>query len=255
MKPTTRPERYDLLPSLTVIPQELQDTILRVGGKNLYDEPMYRLIPAESHVRIACGVWFIWPADSKPEDRGSTRIQEVLDLLKEGATEEAIEEVLCRPNCTPLRVEYGRRQMREYGDMQGFVLEKWKPATDFGPPEEWNKYQFMGEAQLGPYPQYGLYELVAGPTPHLPTSEDLDIAIRREYRVILAKPHSAKQRAMESINDREAHKDAAFKKMQDDIFAYVKDGPAGLYNRLSLGADRDINDLSKRAGVKGHNHV
>ena len=69
--------RNDLKPNAAVVPEHLKDAILRVGGKNPYDEPLYRLLLAQDRITRAAGEWAIW-ADSVPaEDRGSLGIDDI----------------------------------------------------------------------------------------------------------------------------------------------------------------------------------
>jgi hypothetical protein len=65
----------------THVPAQILARILSVGGRNLFDEPMFRLVLAETRIRLAAGAWVIWPEDSNPEDRGGTNIKQVLDLI------------------------------------------------------------------------------------------------------------------------------------------------------------------------------
>jgi hypothetical protein len=135
---------------------------------------------------------------------------------------------------------------------EGWVLEKWKPAESFGAPADWEAYRFGGENALGPYPVFGEYELVAGPTPYMPTAAQLEEAIRHDFRNIQSKPKSARERVCLLMAKIEQRQKAKAREQANHAEAFRKDGPASLRNRLSLGAGRVIQELATEAGLEGH---
>lgn len=265
--------RNDLRTSVT-IPRELSETLLRVGGRNPYDEPMFRLIWAADRVTKAAGAWNIWPENASLDERGGLGIATLQKMLSQqqvvittmiemGFPHEDVQKMNDKLSAeieaqwnekmgqAPIRVERGMKEVELYV-VEGFVLEKWKPASSFGTPSEWYGYRFEGECALGPYPDAGDYEMVAGPTPHMPTSEQLEDAVRQHFREINNRPASAKDRMALLLAKMDAKRKARERERKNEIEAQVKDGPASLHNRISLGAGRVIQELADKAGLRGH---
>lgn len=266
--------RNDLRKSSTVIPKELKVTVLRVGGTNPFGEPLFRLILAEDRTVRAAGEWSIWSDDVPAEERGSLGIdiiqkmltqyqrvmeaavlsglsQNEIDKMAYKLTSELDEILKSKLSAAPIRVESGMADVPLY-PFDGFIIEKWKPAETFGSPGDWNQFTFEGQSALGPYPEFGDYELCAGPTPHMPTSAQLEDAIRQDFRQIEAKPKSAQQRLLLMLQKIEQRQKQKQKETQDRALAMLRDGPASLRNRLSLGAGRVIQEMATKAGLKGH---
>ena len=234
--------RNDLLPHSYTIPKEHQDAIIRIGGKNPFGEGMYRLVLAETRVTKASGDWCIWDDSVALDDRGGLNIKKALQLAQNGADADTIAEAL-KP-ATPLRVDHGIADVPLYPN-EGFIIEKWKPAFSFGPPSDWPESE-------GPYPQYGDYEYLCGPTPYLPTIEQMETAIRQNMRNVEERPTSRKERLVRLMNMHQVRMDAEKKRRAQMVEDFVKYGPASLYNRISLGAGRVIQELANGAGLKGH---
>lgn len=234
--------RNDLLPHSYTIPKSHQDALLRIGGKNPFGEPMYRIILMETRVTKASGDWNIWDDSVDIDDRGGVNFKKALELARAGASSEQIEEALTP--ATPLRVDHGIADIPLYPS-EGFCIEKWKPASTFGPPSDW-------PADQGPYPQYGDYELLAGPVPHLPSITDMETAVRENMRNVDNRVTSKTQRYLNLLTRWDLQNEARKKRLKEIAEDSVKYGPASLYNTLSLGAGRVMNDLALKAGLKGH---
>lgn len=234
--------RNDLLPTTAVIPKETREALRRVGGLNPFREPLYRLILAEQRITKASGDWTIWDDAVSLDDRGGINFKKVFALAQSGATDEEIEAALTP--ASPKRVDRGIADVALYAN-EGFLLEKWKPASSFGSPASW-------PASLGPYPQYGDYEDIAGPTPYLPTISELERAIRLNMQNVENQLTSRRDRYLRLLNISALREAASKKRRLAIVEDFVKDGPASLRNRLSLGAGRVIQDLATKAGLVGH---
>jgi hypothetical protein len=154
-------------------------------------------------------------------------------------------------SAAPMRVDSGMVDIELY-PFEGWVLEKWKPAESFGSPADWASYRFQGMNALGPYPTFGEYELVAGPTPYAPTVNQIEEAIRQDFRNIQSRPRSARERVVLMMNKIEQRRKERQREQANKAEAFRKDGPASLHNRLSLGAGRVIQELATEAGLTGH---
>lgn len=243
--------RNDIRQSSTVIPKALRETILRVGGTNIFDEPMFRLLLAEDRTIKAAGAWNVWPKGTSVEDRGGLGISNIQKMIKQGcSTAEINEYVQGRTSVTPITVVRGMvdRPLYQFG---GFVLEKWKPAESFGSPVDWYAFRFEGEPALGPYPTHGDYELCAGPTPYMPTSAEVEEAIRRTYKEIEDRPSTPMARMSQMLSQMEAAEETQAKEQHAVIDAKYKEDKM-LYKTVSLGAGRARNVLAEGVGIKEH---
>src|SRR5438445_2485051 len=208
--------RHDLRSNATVIPREIKKALLTLGGRNIYNEPMFRLLRAEDRIVRAAGEWTIWPEHLSVDDRGGLGIDVLQKMLSQyrttmeaaverGLVQHEIDKLAYRFNhefedllnsklaAMPMRVERGMADVPLY-PYEGFILEKWKPRERFGSPEEWNAVSFDGMPAAGPYPEYGDYEMMAGPTPYMPSVGQLEDAIRQNFHDVQTKPRSAAER-------------------------------------------------------------
>lgn len=266
--------RNDIRPNGTVVPSDLQETLTRVGGRNVYGEPLFRLLRAEDRITKAAGAWAVWDDAVNVDDRGGLGIQTAQQLVKEGqellykmqqigASREELakqsqenanivnEFLNSRMNAQPLRVDRGMVEVEVY-PYEGWIVEKWKPAHTFGSRSEWESYRFDGQPAAGPYPSEGDYELIAGPTPHVPTSQQLEDAVKQHFRDMDDKPASAAQRVMRMVERREQEQKRRTKERKSQMQAFLKDSPASLYKTVSLGAGRVRSEMAEKLGLKGH---
>lgn len=267
--------RNDILPSLNNIPKSLQEQITRVGGQNPFGEPMFRLVLAESRVRRACGAWNQWRKGSSVDDRYGLGIKQMKQLAEEGqrrldnlAANGASEETLIRVarHIAQEIEEFTRLHKPEMPEStfvgmadvpaytyKGFILEKWKPADCFGPPDVWYSYRFNGESALGPYPTYGDYELCAGPTPYLPTAQECIDAIKDTFRTLDERPTSPQARMSQMLAAMEEQQKAIDRETENRIEDGFKEDSM-IYKTVSLSAGRARNVLAKAAGVPDSTH-
>lgn len=255
-------------------PPELLKYCLDAGGENPYGEPLIRLCRAEDRIMQAAGEWNQWDEDAPVEERGGLGVALIQQMLAQrqeivfaarqkgftedeikkltkslsGMIEEIIQECLARqPKC----VYVGMAEVEVYPN-DGWILEKWKPAEAWGPEEIWNRYTFQGVAALGAYPHFGAYELFAGPSPYLPTEDELATAIRIHFMELETRTASPQQLLLQMMNAKEERNKKKRSARRTDIQAMVSDSPASLYKTVSLGADRVINELARKTGVKTH---
>lgn len=243
--------RNDLRPDHTIIPKALQETILRVGGRNIFDEPLYRLIRAEDHITKAAGLWPIFRKGLSVDERGGMGIKEAIAMMERGCDWKEVAEFMheYRP-ATPERVVRGMVENPVY-PYNGFIIEKWKPAESFGSPEAWYEHVFEGEPSLGPYPTEGAYELAAGPTPYMPSAEQIETAIRRSWKQLQDKPQSAQARVTQHMRDIELALEQQNREQANKIQAILKEDTL-LYKTISLGAGRVIQERALKCGIKSH---
>lgn len=110
-------------------------------GTNQANEPIYRVIWAESRLHLVGGRW---------KDRDSAMPNDA-EVMLHGKDRSIVREV----------DEY--RWVARYPGLKKWILEKWLPAFEYaGSPERWEldtKDPVTGLLQLGPYPARGEYEM------------------------------------------------------------------------------------------------
>lgn len=113
------------------VPEKAQAACLRIGGQNLYGEPMYRVQWSPARLSLSVG------QHDRYDDSGNF-----------------------------LGSELRSEMVPKYPIGERFILEVWKPASYYGSPERWAKNTTMFEAgefveTLGDFPSRGDYEWVA----------------------------------------------------------------------------------------------
>lgn len=141
------PKRDDVLAGGEA-PQEVQQCLLETGGNNPFGEPNFQLTIAEKTRLFQGGEWHEWPKGSRLQNRGGM-------LLNENGLPCA------PPQDKPIRITVEMRWVARYPSLHGWILQEWFPAHKYGPPEDWSKHKVPGSnlCRLGPYPQFGDYEL------------------------------------------------------------------------------------------------
>ena len=241
--------RNDFLGNHTRPGKEIEEACLAFGGTNKYGENMFRVCIAEERSIKSCGAFNIWDKSLSLDERGGVDWSKAQQMLMDGARPEAVDEYI--QGCMgrrPLRVDVGMQDKRKYV-CDGWILEKWKPCVST--PSEWYSYTFLGQPALGPYPENGDYELVAGPTPYQLTVSEVETAIRRNFRMQDDRPASAQER-MSLLMAMEEKEEAAREKQQKTMIDDALKDFKPILTGLSLEAGRIRERLAAQAGMKSH---
>ena len=101
----------------------------------------------------------------------------------------------------PIRVVTEMREVRKYPHAEGWILEKWFPASSYGTQAEWYSYKAIDgfTPMLGPYPECGDYEMVFGPWLKVPTTDTLQGLIAKYSAGINGRRGSPESRAQEYL--------------------------------------------------------
>lgn len=248
--------RTGLRAGMPYVPRSLKSHLLRTGGINPFGEPLFRVVRADFRTIRAAGEWAIWAENLSTEERGSLGIRDAMKMATKGRPiPEIMEYLRALMRRTPEHMIRGFIDRPKYG-LTGWIVEKWQPAMTFGSPADWNNYHWEGKCALGPFPRYGDYEIVAGPSPYLPSISDVRRAIQENFRDIDRRPMSAAVRLQQMI-DAEANAAAEKQKaLVARLDAMVQDSPVTLCgNKLSLPARRVMNQLQEKIGIRGQYHA
>lgn len=173
--------RNDIHSTYTV-PKETLDYLKKLAGTNPYGEPILRLCVAEDRYMKAGGTFTDWDKGSSLQDRGGYDHPE---HIGGGVVE------LTRSRLQPLRTVTEVREVKKYPGVEGWILERWYPASMYGDEEAWMAHKVNGVPALGPYPAQGDYEMIAGPTTRTPSHTALQMAWSRHLQLIEARLNQA----------------------------------------------------------------
>jgi hypothetical protein len=172
-------------------PEWVKARLLKVGGKNRYGEPNYRVVWSNSRLETIGGEW-----DDYSE--GGIWLRTVIET---------------------------RRAPKYWTHPERWIVERWLPPEEYGSPESWRQQttEFIrGRAveQLGPYPERGDYELAFvledEKTDLVPLTEAIVEGVMR--RIETSRNFSSAQRKA-ALFRREEEMQQAVQKENEDIVA------------------------------------
>lgn len=218
----------------TDCPRAIREAITRFGGLNPYGEPMWRVVLAQNCVAKRSGilhevadgqsVFAVGPGGKVVESR-------VWDAVKSGIVE------LPKYNCE-----------------DGWIVEKWFPASTWGTPEEWAAHKAEDGSRLlcEEYPARGAYWMLIGPFPKLPDLGDLECAISMHQQSMQNRPTNYDAYFKQVMRDEEAARKKAKEKLVADLNYRRKNELVPVLKSTSLEAQRFRNELTEQSGLKEH---
>lgn len=227
----------DDIHGLTRPPESLQDFLLAYGGKTPFQEPLWRLVLAQNVYWKLAGDFKIWDAGIPVNERGG------IDFWHGG-----------KPFANrPIRVESGMVERRKYPHLEGWILQKWFPPSSY-PKEVWfapENCMFDGTPKLGPYPQFGDYELIDGPHVHLPTESQLRLWIAHYWARREEAPAGAEQRTLKALDAAAEEEKLYEKRLHALVDEYMREKCSYIWSS-SLEAGRIRSEVARRCGIKEH---
>jgi hypothetical protein len=247
----------------TPVPTHLQGFLTRFGGKNPYGRPQWRLQHSDNVFVREAGVYRDWPEGLTTAEKGGLNFQmseeevavrvggQVLDELGEQPVWDAL-----RYDNKPLRVVTEVRDNPRYAGIHGWILEKWFPASKYGPPEHWNSFLAVDgrTPMLGPYPSEGDYELIYGPFPRQPAIGQMQLWIDHYIRLRddMKTSGTAESRAIEYANRREAEEQEQWQRRRAEYMYMMASEWKQIATNGALGMSRYRQELAERCGITEH---
>ena len=218
----------------TDAPQALQKAIAIHGGKVPgQDRPMWRLVLAQNCLITTNGVL---------HDLGTGEAS-IVAIGPDG------KKYYQKPADN---ITVGRVQLPKY-PCEGWVLEKWFPASTWGTPEEWRSHRSEdGSTIMGDFPNRGDYWMLAGPFERIPELTDLCNAIDMHRHAMDHQPASYANVLKQTIFDEETAREARRQKLEDDLAYMRKDELVPVLKSTSLAAQRFRNQLQTACGLTDH---
>jgi hypothetical protein len=224
-------------------PQEIEDYLLTIGGRTPFDEPMWRLVLARNVIwKVAGGK--VWDEGLTVSERGG--------FVDDGFNDQGLG--LRMSEARPLRDESGRLvEQQRYPHLAGWILQRWFP------PGSYNKSQWFapencmagGTPKLGPFPQYGDYEIVGGPVEKVPDRQKLYDFVSAYYRGLETRSGSVESRVREAVNAAEYARQREEQKTRTFVEEYMRDKCSYIWSS-SLEAGRVREEVGRRAGIREH---
>lgn len=226
------------------VPRETQRFLKRYGGINPFNQPQWRLIVSSERLVKEAGVWSDWAEGLSTKEKGGMNFSPIAE--QPGVFYE-------RFRNKPLRVVTEVRETQKYPQSEGWILEKWFPASTYGTREEWHSYKASDGVtpMLGPYPECGDYEFQYGPWEKLPSTDLLQHHISMYSSSIANRKGTPASRLFEYRQRALYAKEKEEQRLRDEYEAIFRDVLSPM-NSTSLEASRWRQDLAKRVGQTSH---
>ena len=222
-------------------PESVATYLLRKGGKNPYGEPNFRLIWSPSRVTKRGGAFSDWDKNIACHERGGVvRLQSGL-LVPNGHT--------------PIRTVIEVRTVRKYAFDAGWVLERWVPTTYYGNRGDWEMNvvpHSEGVPLLGPYPEFGDYEMCHNSASiECPSISELQRAIDLCEYAKSQRKEDVQQVVLERHNAAVAEYDAELERQRQETENFVREiMRTNLSTSLQMGAHRTR--VAEAMGIREH---
>lgn len=227
----------DDIKGLTRAPESVREFLESYGGKTPFGEPMWRLVLASSVYWKIAGDFKIWDVSVPLTERGG------IDMWNGGKPFET----------RPLRVESGMVERRKYPHLESWILQKWFPSSFYSKAiwEAPENAMFDGTPKLGPWPQFGDYELMSGPFERAPGTDKLREEIAEYHNRIETAPASIEQRILLAMAAAQDEEEASEQRLNSKVDDYIKDR-CSYITSSSLAAGRIRSEIAKKCGITEH---
>lgn len=225
-----------------IVPRGTQQFLTRFGGRNPYGLPQWRIIVAADVMVKEAGVYRDWADGMTNAEKGGINFTPYEAGLG-----------MQRYDNKPIRVVTEMRETQKYPGSEGWILEKWFPASSYGSRDDWHTFKAIDgiTPMLGPYPERGDYEFIFGPWPKVPSTDVLQGYVSRYVAGISAKTGTPESRAREYVQRYEYQQQQAEEKRKAEYMTMFRDELTPMHSS-SLGASRWRNELAVNAGIQGH---
>lgn len=232
--------------SVHVAPKAIRDFLVNYGGKNPFGFPHWRLIVGSERLIKEAGVYRDWADGLTTAEKGGLNFQP--NPNAPGCN-------FARYDNKPIRVVTEMREVRKYPHAEGWVLERWFPASSYGTQEEWYSYKAIDgfTPMLGPYPERGDWEMLFGPFPRIPSTDNIQRLISRYSAGINSRRGTPESRAREYLLRYQYEEAQAEARRKEEYSAWMADELSPMKSG-SLAASRWRQGLAERTG-NANEHV
>lgn len=217
-------------------PSDIADYLLTIGGKTPFGEPMWRLVVAGSVVWKVCG-GKAWSQNLSIGERGGFDFES------------------CAPYSNrPLRDESDRLvERKRYPHLEGWILQRWFPPSAYSRTQWFAPENCLagGIPKLGPFPQFGDYEMIGGPIQRVPSRSELHSFISSYFRGLESRAGSIESRIREAVNAAEYERQKEEQRVRAMADEYMRDKCSYLFSS-SLEAGRIRTERAEKLGIREH---
>lgn len=216
-------------------PKAYRDAMLRIGGKNPYGKPMWRVVLAQNCTRKSSGILHHLPT-------GEISIFEV----------DGKGQVHSKPSVGD-RVDSGTFELPRY-PVEGWIVERWFPASMWGTPEEWAAHRSTDGGQMlsSEFPREGDYFLTNGPFEKIPDLGDLENAIAMWEQGHRNRPTNVQGYYKQLLDQEEEVRETRRRQLEEKLAYLRKSELVPVLKSGSLEAQSFRNDLQKLIGDSSH---
>lgn len=223
-----------------ILPKDVERFLTNYGGRNPHGQPNWRILVSSDRLVKQAGVYRDWAPGLTTAEKGGLCFEPNPD----------------QPGCNfrrsenkPLRVVTEMREVRKYPHADGWVLERWFPASSYGTREEWFQWKAVDGVtpMLGPYPERGDYEMIFGPWLKAPSSDLLQRLISSYCANIAARRGTRSSRINEAVERYRYEQEKAEEKRKQEYLAWMRDELTPMKS-ASLEASRWRQSLAQRTG-------
>lgn len=243
------------------IPTHLQGFLTRFGGKNPFGRPQWRLQFSHNVFIREAGVYRDWPEGMTTAEKGGFNFQmseeeiSTKGTMLEALGDQPMWEALRYEN-KPLRTVIEKRDNPRYPGIEGWIVEKWFPASKYGSRHEWESYVAIDgkTPMLGPYPNEGDYELIYGPFPRQPAISQLQLWISSyiRYRDDMKTAGTPESRAIEYTQRRLDEEQRQWEQRRKEYQYMMANEWKAIATNGALGMSRFRQELAARCGITDH---
>lgn len=220
-------------------PSDIADYLLTIGGKTPFGEPMWRLVIAGNVV------WKV--AGGKVWDEG-------LSISERGGFNFAGEDGWGLYRNKPIRDESDRLvERKRYPHLEGWILQRWFPPSAYSRTQWFACENCLpgGIPKLGPFPQFGDYEMIGGPIQRAPSRSELHSFISAYFRGLELRAGSIESRIREAVNAAEYERQKEEQRVRAMADEYMRDKCSYLFSS-SLEAGRIRTERAGKLGIREH---
>jgi hypothetical protein len=243
------------------------DFLLRVGGKSGNGFPNYRLVESDRVFETKGAIWHDWDETLTASER-APRIRKVIPVREripvptaiqfhvpssqDGGIEVVVQKSVLLPGHKPIRVVPELRLVPKYCELDpaGWILQKYYPAAMFGSPDAWYSRTVKGTSipLLGPYPERGQYEMIAGVFRMAPSFDFLDRTIQYHQKRAREKQETD---VTAYVNEAFHRHNKAEENKRNELAAQLRDMMSPLLSNTEA-AGRWRNRIAEEAGIRSH---
>lgn len=214
-------------------PRSYREFVTKIGGKNPYGDPLWRVVLAERCLRKSSGLLHHLP----------TGEVSIFAVDAKGVHYEKPQD----------SVDAGVFELPRY-PVEGWISERWFPASTWGTREEWEsaRNEIGGKLHAEPFPERGDYFMVGTFGERLPELSDIECAIQMWEDGHRKRPTNIVAYYKQLLSNEEYAREQRREQLERDLAYMRKHELVPVLKSGSLEAQRFRNQLNASIGDPSH---